>query len=234
MNPTGIERRPGAEKLKEAEALERILSERAKEQQGTRTDIPKNSGESFDKRVASAIRKIREDESLSDAIKALMLNGIERQVGREVHRETMKEERCVYIAKAGNRIKIGFSIDPENRIESLKVGDPDIRLLAVYDGSVKLEKKLHKILSHASLGHEWYEYSNELLLNIFNCIKSHDRHAKETTVKTSEAIGTSHDTLHKVKTIAQEKPELLKEIDSGKRSRLPNKTEQNRTTFITI
>ncbi len=34
----------------------------------------------------------------------------------------------------------------------------------------------------------------------------------------SKSLSTSHDTLHKAKTIAKEKPELIKQIDAGKES----------------
>jgi len=36
--------------------------------------------------------------------------------------------------------------------------------------------------------------------------------------ETAATIGMSHDTLHKAKVIAQERPELLKQVDEGKRS----------------
>ena len=39
-----------------------------------------------------------------------------------------------------------------------------------------------------------------------------------TLPKIAKTLNTSHDTLHKVKAIAKEKPELIKDIDSGKKS----------------
>jgi len=42
--------------------------------------------------------------------------------------------------------------------------------------------------------------------------------AVDTLKETAQAIGTSHDTLHKVKVIAKAKPELLDKVDSGDRS----------------
>ncbi len=42
--------------------------------------------------------------------------------------------------------------------------------------------------------------------------------AVNTLKQTAKAIGTSHDTLHKAQTIADKNPELIKEIDAGKRT----------------
>jgi hypothetical protein len=49
--------------------------------------------------------------------------------------------------------------------------------------------------------------------------------------ETAKSIGTSHDTLHKAKTIAKEKPELLKDVDLGKRS---IHSAYNQTKFLTL
>jgi len=45
-----------------------------------------------------------------------------------------------------------------------------------------------------------------------------DEASIDTKKEVSKAINTSHGTLYKVKTIAREKPELIKDIDSGKKS----------------
>jgi hypothetical protein len=53
----------------------------------------------------------------------------------------------------------------------------------------------------------------------------------DTKIEVSKLIGTSHDTLHKKKIISEKKPKLLDEIDSGKRSRLPNKNRTKPNNF---
>lgn len=206
------------EKLAESDALEAILKHEAKRRQGKRINIHQNSDECFADKEANLRKEIKEDKSLPDSVKALKSadwNYIRKEVGRRLRKESMEQQRCVYVAKAGNRIKVGHSTDPENRMETLKSGNPEVQLLAYYPGSIKLEKRLHKILSYASLGHEWFTYSEKLLLDILECITKHDRHGKETIVRVAKKIGTSHDTLHKVKVIAKEDPKLLIAVDGG-------------------
>ena len=69
--------------------------------------------------------------------------------------------RQLYVAFAGDLMKIGISSLPEGRIESLKVGHPDIRLLKCWPGGFADEKKVQELLVDFARGGEWFAYSEE-------------------------------------------------------------------------
>jgi len=73
-------------------------------------------------------------------------------------------EKKVYIAKANNCIKIGNSIDPEQRIKELQTGSPmKIELHNIIEtkelsmSAPQFEKLLHKSLKSYHKSGEWFE-----------------------------------------------------------------------------
>jgi hypothetical protein len=63
----------------------------------------------------------------------------------------------VYFAKAGDRIKIGFSTNVEKRLRALGTGSPQaIQLLGVMPGSKRLERTIHEDLKAHRQHREWF------------------------------------------------------------------------------
>jgi hypothetical protein len=63
----------------------------------------------------------------------------------------------VYFAKAGDRIKIGFSTNVERRLRALGTGSPQvIQLLGVMPGSKRLERTIHDDLKAHRQHREWF------------------------------------------------------------------------------
>jgi hypothetical protein len=72
----------------------------------------------------------------------------------------------VYFIQAGHggRIKIGYSPDPDMRIDFIRrLCGPDLIVLAVIEGSVGVERKLHELLQDHCAHHEWFEPTLEVL-----------------------------------------------------------------------
>lgn len=76
----------------------------------------------------------------------------------------------VYFIKSGRGpIKIGFSIDPDHRINSLQTGNQDVLVeLARIPGDIALERELHKKFSHLRRSGEWFDPGTDLLAFIGN------------------------------------------------------------------
>ena len=64
--------------------------------------------------------------------------------------------------------KIGFSNNPEARIQQLQTGNPfKLELSSVIDGDITMEKELHEKFKHLKLQGEWFNYTDEIR-NFFN------------------------------------------------------------------
>jgi hypothetical protein len=68
----------------------------------------------------------------------------------------------------GNRknktLKIGFSTQVKKRIEGLQVSSPyQLELISKVQGTMALEKKLHKEFSHLRISGEWFKWSDEII-----------------------------------------------------------------------
>jgi DNA-binding XRE family transcriptional regulator len=70
----------------------------------------------------------------------------------------------VYFAQdKNNRIKIGVSYNPTNRIKNLQKEYGDLTVLKTIKGDHKLETKLHKKFKHLRIINEWFRPEKELL-----------------------------------------------------------------------
>lgn len=66
----------------------------------------------------------------------------------------------VYVIQAmgTNRIKIGFSVEPDKRIKELRTGSAQsLQILAKLPGTRETEKRLHRALAEYRQGGEWFE-----------------------------------------------------------------------------
>lgn len=70
----------------------------------------------------------------------------------------------VYFIRAGDAIKIGFSIHPIKRVDELQIGNPEeLELLGAFGGTERDEKALHADFSHLEIRSEWFRAEQELL-----------------------------------------------------------------------
>ena len=70
----------------------------------------------------------------------------------------------IYFIRSYNQfIKIGRSIDPEKRKDSLQTASPiKLRIKAILPGDSKTESGLHEMFSHLRGQGEWFRYTDEL------------------------------------------------------------------------
>ena len=92
-----------------------------------------------------------------------------------VEREDRRNAALVYFVKAGHRIKIGQSLDPELRVKSIRGGsvqmpkglDPSkARLIATEPGGQRREQELHRQFAHLRVAGEWFDNGPELKIYI--------------------------------------------------------------------
>ena len=74
-----------------------------------------------------------------------------------------KKEAKVYFAldELSGRVKIGSSVDPEKRIQTI-TGPSPIHILHVEGGGVESERSLHERFSHLRAYREWFHPSEEI------------------------------------------------------------------------
>lgn len=80
----------------------------------------------------------------------------------------------VYFIKAEglNRVKIGISKNPEERLKQLQIGSPfKLSLIATTPGNIELERSLHNKFSHIICDGEWFHLTMELE-NYINTLKA--------------------------------------------------------------
>lgn len=69
----------------------------------------------------------------------------------------------IYFVKADNKIKIGYSSNPANRIITLQTSSPEeLQVLLVIDGNMDDERELHKKFIDHKIRGEWFALSNEI------------------------------------------------------------------------
>ena len=69
----------------------------------------------------------------------------------------------VYFIQAGEFVKIGFSVNPESRIDELKTGCPfELKLLTTVPGGKKMEKELHQIFAAHRQHGEWFTFHQDI------------------------------------------------------------------------
>jgi N6-adenosine-specific RNA methylase IME4 len=73
----------------------------------------------------------------------------------------LQNRRQVYVAGSGDKMKVGVSSWPIGRVDTLKVGHPNIALIDSWPGTFAAEKEVHRLLAKYALGGEWFVYSPE-------------------------------------------------------------------------
>lgn len=61
-------------------------------------------------------------------------------------------------------VKVGYSVNPNKRVAELQTGNPrKLVILAIMEGTLEDERRLHAKYSDANILQEWFELSDELL-----------------------------------------------------------------------
>lgn len=69
----------------------------------------------------------------------------------------------VYFARAGNKVKIGVSKNPRQRLGSIKTGNSNkVRIYYVTPGDAQKERDLHKLFAELRVNGEWFLFSQAI------------------------------------------------------------------------
>lgn len=90
------------------------------------------------------------------------------------------KNKSVYLMQSGSKVKIGVSESPIKRLNSLRIGCPDISLVYASEpisNAFDVESKLHRVFSKFALGHEWFssEIKEEAIVAIEEYVCSHGK-----------------------------------------------------------
>ena len=65
----------------------------------------------------------------------------------------------IYFLKANDRVKVGYSHDPSNRVPSIQTSSPyELEVLLVIDGTRDEERQLHAQFASLRLSGEWFQF----------------------------------------------------------------------------
>jgi hypothetical protein len=63
----------------------------------------------------------------------------------------------IYFVSAPGRIKIGYTLNPDTRLMKLRNDDmEELEIIAIRDGTRKIEKKLHGMVAEHCVKGEWF------------------------------------------------------------------------------
>lgn len=77
----------------------------------------------------------------------------------------------VYFIRAGDRVKVGVSWNPDQRLDDLRKHNPDVELLGSVDGAFDVERAFHRKLEEHALGNEWFRWCDEVSWVIASAIQ---------------------------------------------------------------
>ncbi len=83
--------------------------------------------------------------------------------------EVLAEKGCVYcIGPADARVvKLGWSRDPEKRLHELQTGSPvDLRLLAIFPATERIERSLHEVFADCRIRGEWFDNADGRVVDV--------------------------------------------------------------------
>lgn len=209
-NQFGRRNLPAYERARLALRLKPVLAEKAKEHQGTRTDILKNSWESNKQKE---IEKIKQ-QNLSKEAELYHIDAINKSYAKKRKYARMADDKHVYLAKIDDKLKVGSSCDVEERIKQLKTAAPTIELIEDIPfgyGVEKFENSIKKKYASEHIDGEIYNYSDNLVKDITAYTKREAARKKETNTIIADTAGVSVDTIAKVAKIEAKAPEEVKE-----------------------
>jgi len=100
----------------------------------------------------------REAYTLVQATLAQLMESRLQSIPRPV-RERNPPVGSVYFARFGDRIKIGFSTNPTNRLTAI----PHDEILAIFPGTMRNERQLHAAFADLRITGEWFQCDDRIL-----------------------------------------------------------------------
>lgn len=95
----------------------------------------------------------------------------------------------VYFVSAPGRIKIGYTVNPDDRLEKLRQADMEpLSVIAVIDGTRRLERHLHEKLSPFRLKGEWFLDCAAVRDAMNECLSSRPIFAEESGVNAPSTL----------------------------------------------
>jgi len=144
---------------------------------------------------------------------------LKEQWQRKDRTEFKRGTRNVYVAVSADRMKIGVSSFPAQRIESLRVGHPDIRLVETWEGSFGDERALHELLAVHGLGGEWFVYSTETFDAVVKYMQNRqlaDVHISANLIA-AKVMNVGERSVERANVVRDHgAPELISAVESGK------------------
>lgn len=143
---------------------------------------------------------------------------------QQAHQEKIAGRRAkqqVYFIQDGNRVKIGVSVDPKQRLQELSTGNYGISLIGSCPGGIDLERELHHQFKEHNIGGEWYHLTEEVehkindLMRIVNLDKMHTEQATNTRKEAARIAGVSAGYVSDAKKLQQDAPDLLESVKDG-------------------
>lgn len=129
--------------------------------------------------------------------------------------KTMASEKYIYFARFdSDKVKVGSSINPDERVKQLSVSCPNISLIEAVpygEGAAKHENALKTKYSQYRIGNECYQCSDQVLSEMIAFTRKEAKRKDNTDYKLAKAAGVSHDTIHKVEKIEAEASEKTKQ-----------------------
>lgn len=189
-------------------------------------ELSSQSSESVLKTEAAAERWNREaetkaildDPELSHDSKQAQLAYLKEGWRRTQRDQSLRAARQVYVARDGDRMKVGFSSVPEGRVDALRVSSPAVELLTAFPGDMRDEKALHNLLSAHSRGGEWFSCTDESMGIIRSYMQKRQlAPVHHPAAKTAAKImNVSERTIDRAASILQRgTPELIEAVESG-------------------
>lgn len=69
----------------------------------------------------------------------------------------------IYFARAGNKVKIGISKNPRQRLGGIRTGNSNrVSIYYVTPGDMALERELHRLFASDRVNGEWFIYSGQI------------------------------------------------------------------------
>lgn len=178
-------------------------------------EIAKDASARAAQSVDSRWTKERIGEELYEALKP-------GRAGRaQAHNEKIEERRAgqqVYFFVDGDKIKIGVSLDPDERLRQLKTGNPGIEMVGHAPGGLPVERELHKRLADKRINGEWFLFDEETrgvvdeIIRFVNLDKAYARNARQEAAK---IVGASQGYVSDAKRLSVAAPELFEQVRAG-------------------
>lgn len=88
-----------------------------------------------------------------------------------VKKSTSPKTGYVYFLKTGNEVKIGFSVNPRERLHSLQTGCArPAKMVKIVKGTPTTERAFHKRFAEYHLKGEWFDLRGRLAKYLEQCV----------------------------------------------------------------